>query len=649
MTIVQGKWIAARFAGLPLALLLAVSPTQAADTSSSGANEAAKTEQPPLPDFEGRTLDGKSMSAKSFPGQRLILFCFNPGVEQAAVYARALARVVPERVRHNFAVAGVAMGLDPAKSREFASKHKLDIPIFDDSDGDIGARLGLRSPIMLVGVDAEARVGLALVGSEQEAAPSAEVIEGRIREYLRLPRAGDIVDGKLEDQPKAPPFEAERLDGGARFRLAELAGKPVVLTFFMSGCSHCQEALGFFKTELARFPEQDRPVFVGVANDTRSYSVESTLAGKKLDFFAVLTDADRKIATAYGSFARVPDIVLIDAAGRIVFRNMGWNAGHDPDLMRMRLAKLAGVKVPMLLARTGFSGNDACAVCHTSEASTWSFTSHAFAFDTLVKRAAERDPKCVGCHVVGFGDNGGYSLTGREEHLENVGCENCHGRGGGHLETATGTAAAAARGDYRAACAKCHDPEHSLGFQYETFLPKVSHAVVASMGAAERAKFVTERDRPRDLLPKTSGFVGSTACKSCHAREYDIWSSSAHARSIESLRKKGKQGDAGCVSCHVTGYGRPGGFPAGGQAGSHEDLARVGCESCHGPGADHVKADGKQPAGIVKLADKCDSCVILQICGACHDDANDPEFRFNVERKIEIQRHGSVGKVAASP
>ena len=116
---------------------------------------------------------------------------------------------------------------------------------------------------------------------------------------------------------------------------------------------------------------------------------------------------------------------------------------------------------------------------------------------------------------------------------------------------------------------------------------------------------------------------------------------------MESLRKKDKESDAKCVSCHVTGYARPGGFPDGGRVRSHEDLARVGCESCHGPGAEHVKVDGKHPAGVVQLGDKCDSCVILQICGACHDDANDPGFRFNVERKIEAQRHGPAKKAAA--
>lgn len=626
---------AVRIAALILAFVGGAVPVRAADAPAT--REAARQEVPPLPSFEGRTLDGKPLSTRSFPGQRLILFCFNPGVEHAADYARALAKVSPERGRHNFAILGVAMGLDPAEARAFAAKNKLDFPILDDSDGQIGTTLGLQSPLMLVGSDADGRVGLAVVGMEHdEASPSAATLEGRVRDYLRLPRAGAAVDGTLEELPVAPPFEAKRLDGGT-FRLADTKGRPVVLMFFLSTCSHCQDALRFFRDELARIPENVRPAFVGIAIDNRTWSVESALQEKSLGFFPVLTDEDRAVQTAYGSFAKVPDILMIDASGRIVFRDTGWEGSHDPDVMRMRLARLAGREAPMLLSRTGFSGNDACAVCHAAEAAAWRFTEHASAFDTLVTRGSDRDEKCVGCHVVGFGERGGWTVAGREEHLEDVGCESCHGRGGGHLEPKPKTAAPT---DYRPACARCHDAKHSLGFQFEAFLPKVSHAAIAALAPAERAKLVAEQDRPRDLLPKTSAFAGSMACRSCHEKEYATWSRSAHARSVESLRKEGKDDEGKCLACHVTGYDRPGGFPAKGKVRSHEDLARVGCESCHGPGAEHVRLDGKQPAGVVHLGDKCDSCVILQMCGSCHDDANDPGFRFHVEKKIEAQRHG---------
>ena len=97
-----------------------------------------------------------------------------------------------------------------------------------------------------------------------------------------------------------------------------------------------------------------------------------------------------------------------------------------------------------------------------------------------------------------------------------------------------------------------------------------------------------------------------------------------------------------CQSCHTTGFGQAGGFPEGGEA-----LAQVGCESCHGPGEAHTRESqpepGTPPGGqILALADKCNTCVVLQICGSCHDPENDPGFEFEVLDKIEQLRHGQL-------
>jgi hypothetical protein len=316
--------------------------------------------------------------------------------------------------------------------------------------------------------------------------------------------------------------------------------------------------------------------------------------------------------------------------------------------MRMRLAKLGGAPVPMLLRTNGFSGSEVCGVCHEAEHETWSFTSHASAFDTLVKHGVDTDSECVSFHVVGFGQPGGFTASAETPGLEDVGCESCHGRGGPHLSPDF-----VKGGDYSPACLTCHDPKHSLGFDYATFLPRVSHAANRSLLALsqeEKQRILAERGRPGgSLLPTNAEYVGSEACRSCHPAEFETWAASPHSRAVETLHEQHKAADADCLRCHTTAYGRPGGFAAAGGVETQPDLSRVGCESCHGPGSDHVKDGAVKIGTIVSLGDKCDSCVILQICGACHDDQNDPGFEFDVQEKIDRQRHGTIEPGTGKP
>ena len=123
---------------------------------------------------------------------------------------------------------------------------------------------------------------------------------------------------------------------------------------------------------------------------------------------------------------------------------------------------------------------------------------HAGAFDTLVKHGADKNAECVGCHVVGFGKPGGYTVVPPTPALENVGCESCHGRGGPHLSKDF-----VKGGNYEPACLVCHDPQHSLGFEYASFLPRVSHAAnaqLAALPAEEKRKILLARRKPREDL-----------------------------------------------------------------------------------------------------------------------------------------------------
>ncbi len=81
-------------------------------------------------------------------------------------------------------------------------------------------------------------------------------------------------------------------------------------------------------------------------------------------------------------------------------------------------------------------------------------------------------------------------------------------------------------------------------------------------------------------------YVGAETCARCHEPAYRAWSRSPHARAFDTLVERGFELDAECVGCHVTGFGRPGGFAT---STSYPDLRGVQCEACHGPGRDHTR------------------------------------------------------------
>jgi hypothetical protein len=146
----------------------------------------------------------------------------------------------------------------------------------------------------------------------------------------------------------------------------------------------------------------------------------------------------------------------------------------------------------------------------------------------------------------------------------------------------------------------------------------------------------------RDLFDADVPYVGSKACGKCHPTEYEDVMAKPHARATAVLAKPApdhwsvppyKRGVVGiakaeCLRCHVTGYGRPQGFPTDPPPDpvSHP-LAGVGCEACHGPGKAHSD-DPKKPKLIAKLGGTCNECNILPICRQCHDDTNSPRFQY---------------------
>jgi len=96
-----------------------------------------------------------------------------------------------------------------------------------------------------------------------------------------------------------------------------------------------------------------------------------------------------------------------------------------------------------------YIGSKGCKKCHLKQYKSWEATPMATTFDKLkageaadAKTAAGLDPAadyttdatCVGCHVTGMGKPGGFVDIETTPELANVGCENCHGPGGGYTQ-----------------------------------------------------------------------------------------------------------------------------------------------------------------------------------------------------------------------
>lgn len=110
--------------------------------------------------------------------------------------------------------------------------------------------------------------------------------------------------------------------------------------------------------------------------------------------------------------------------------------------------------------------------------------------------------------------------------------------------------------------------------------------------------------------PAASGepsYVGIEICSNCHEEERAVWQKTAHARAYETLETGHKEFNLDCVSCHVTGYEKPGGSTVTHVA----NLKDVQCEVCHGPGSSH--ADEPAKAGLIRRTPARTLCA-----SACH-------------------------------
>lgn len=145
-------------------------------------------------------------------------------------------------------------------------------------------------------------------------------------------------------------------------------------------------------------------------------------------------------------------------------------------------------------------------------------------------------------------------------------------------------------------------------------------------------------------------YVGAGKCKMCHqmkkyGNQYGIWKNGPHSKAFETLASEkslkiaagmgieNPQENEKCLVCHVTAFGVPDSL----KKSSFDITDGVGCESCHGPGADYMilsimKDREKSIAAGLIIPDE-NTCLI------CHNE-NSPTYKpFNYDEKFALIAH----------
>lgn len=180
---------------------------------------------------------------------------------------------------------------------------------------------------------------------------------------------------------------------------------------------------------------------------------------------------DTRPPPAKGSFFRY--------AVKEIRASLGKDPGVEADLLsyykavddhnRVAFADRAPAQAPP--GQAGYVGVQACTACHAQPRQVWNETPHARAYATLATQFKEFNLECVSCHVTGYEQPGGSTVT-HVGVLENVQCEVCHGPGSKHVADPTDHALIVRR-PAPSVCTSCHHPPHVEQFDVQASMPRI--------------------------------------------------------------------------------------------------------------------------------------------------------------------------------
>jgi hypothetical protein len=134
-----------------------------------------------------------------------------------------------------------------------------------------------------------------------------------------------------------------------------------------------------------------------------------------------------------------------------------------------------------------------------------------------------------------------------------------------------------------------------------------------------------------------------TTCGNCHVGEQADWIQTKHAAAWEDLQNSPSfSGTCAGAGCHSVNWrGNQDSASVGYEAVQDSTYHGVQCESCHGPGFDHVQnpsIDANRPLASINVTD--DPTLEDRSCSGCHRAGAGPEGHHNYLAEWKASRHG---------
>ncbi len=154
----------------------------------------------------------------------------------------------------------------------------------------------------------------------------------------------DKPDAQVYNKDVTDPlqFSLRHVDGSSPTKLAESRGKVVVLNFWTTWCSYCNQMESQLAGVRSKFAGRDDVVFVAIDADEDEARVAPFLQERKLGGTLVFADGIRR---AY-HVESIPTILVLDKAGKITYRTQGYAPDGFADLAAASITKASAATAP---------------------------------------------------------------------------------------------------------------------------------------------------------------------------------------------------------------------------------------------------------------------------------------------------------------